>query len=401
MHRFSFRKFLFASLTLLLIASTLLIPTPQINAADHGDAPLPDEDRSCDINDVYAFLDPNDNTKLVIAVTIQGFIVPGEAVNFGAFDQNVRYRFALETSGDVKADQFFDLRFTERRTSGSEPQTATITLPGNRTFQALTTPASLSPTAPEPRVTTDPATGISFFGGVVDDPFTFDIPGFNRFVASVTSGNPNPDALKRGRDSFAGYNTLGIALSIPLSFLKATGKDIGVTFFSQRQTKMTFKNGGYVGKGDFVTIDRMGNPAVNVALIPFPKKNSYNFGTPEDDARATFAPDIINSLKALGTTEENINILASVVLQRGDYLRVDPAKPNRGTGGGNNPEAAYPNGRRLVDDTVDTILFFIANQNVLSDNANVNDVPFRDAFPFFGASQQPREPGVVDDNTRN
>ncbi|HMW03417.1 MAG TPA: DUF4331 family protein, partial [Acidobacteriota bacterium] len=189
--------------------------------------------------------------------------------------------------------------------------------------------------------------------------------------------------------------------SIPLSFLKATGKDIGVAFFAQCQVKMTFKNGAYVGKGDFTTIDRMGNPAVNVALIPFPKKNSYNFATPEDDARATFAADIINSLKTLGTTEANINILASVVLQRGDYIRVDPAKANSGPGGGNNPEAAYPNGRRLGDDTVDTILFFIANQNVLSDNANKNDVPLRDAFPFFGASQQPRDPGVVDDNTRN
>ena len=57
-------------------------------------------------------------------------------------------------------------------------------------------------------------------------------------------------------------------------------------------------------------------------------------------------------------------------------------------------------GRRLADDTIDTLLFFIANQNPLSDNVNASDVPPRDLFPFFGHPQQPRDSGV-DDNTRN
>jgi hypothetical protein len=30
-------------------------------------------------------------------MTVSGFIVPAEAVNFGIFDHNVRYRFELET----------------------------------------------------------------------------------------------------------------------------------------------------------------------------------------------------------------------------------------------------------------------------------------------------------------
>ena len=61
----------------------------------------------------------------------------------------------------------------------------------------------------------------------------------------------------------------------------------------------------------------------------------------------------------------------------------------------------FPNGRRLSDDVIDTILFFVANQNTLGDSVPANDVPFRSTFPFLGAPQQPRPAGTVDDNTRN
>ena len=49
-----------------------------VRAADHGDAPNIDNDAGADIADVFAFLDPNDNTKVVIIGTVHGFIVPGD-----------------------------------------------------------------------------------------------------------------------------------------------------------------------------------------------------------------------------------------------------------------------------------------------------------------------------------
>jgi hypothetical protein len=71
--------------------------------------------------------------------------------------------------------------------------------------------------------------------------------------------------------------------------------------------------------------------------------------------------------------------------------------PNTGT----NPEASFPNGRRLTDDVIDILLFLINNRQTLGDNCNANDVPFRTTFPFLAPSQQPRVPGTVDDSTRN
>jgi hypothetical protein len=145
----------------------------------------------------------------------------------------------------------------------------------------------------------------------------------------------------------------------------------------------------------------MGNPAINTALIPFARKDAYNFATTQDDANGVFAGDIVGTLKALGTNDTNIGILASVAVTKGDFLHLDTKVANSGTGGGNNAGAGFPNGRRLQDDVIDTILFFVANQNALGDSVNSNDVAFRNAFPFLAPPQQPRAPGTIDDNTRN
>ena len=141
-------------------------------------------------------------------------------------------------------------------------------------------------------------------------------------------------------------------------------------------------------------------PAVNVALIPFARKDEYNTGTPEEDANGRFAADIVATLKALGTDDTNIGILAQIAVVHGDYLRLNFNTANAGTGGGNNSGAGFPNGRRLGDDVIDTLLFFILNQKPLPDNVYANDVPLQNTFPFFGLAQQPRDSGI-DDNTRN
>src|SRR6266581_591105 len=202
---------------------------PSTHAADHGDGALISIDRSADINDVFLFLDPNDNSKVVVAMTVQGFIVPGEALNFSVFDRSVRFRFELETTGDAKPDKFIDVMFSEKTQDPSEQQTATITLPSWSKYTAPTTISSLSAMPESPVITTDAATGVSFFAGEVDDPFFFDIPGFNRFVASVMKGAPDPTQLQRGRDTFAGYNTLAIALSVPVSLLQPmAGNTLGL-----------------------------------------------------------------------------------------------------------------------------------------------------------------------------
>ncbi len=499
-----------------------------LRASDHADGPVNASDTGTDIGDVYAFLDPNDNNRVVLSLTTRGFVVPGENVNMGIFDPTVVYRFNVETTGDAIADSQINVTFS-RRVSTAVAQTATVQFvtSGNTVFSftAPVTNSALTPTAPEQVVTTDPVSNVSFFAGLTDDPFFFDIPAFARFVASVQARAPNPAVFNRARDSFAGYNTMTIALSVPKALFANPTNIIGVqatTLRASRHVDPSLINvsnrgrvdagqnaliGGFVISGispkrvlirgigpslaqfgvtgvladpkldvfdskglnigsnndwsatlattfaqagafglasgskdaalvltlqpgvysahvtsadattglgmvevfdlnaapygsiDFSNlqpIDRAGIPAVNVALVPFSRKDEYNEGSTQDDAAGRFAPDIVATLKVLGTNDTNIGILAGLAVTKGDFLRLNLATPNTGT----NSAGAFPNGRRLADDVIDTVLFFVANQNPLGDNVNANDVPFGNTFPFFAKAQQPRDSGV-DDNTRN
>ena len=393
-----------------LIAGTMLAVAAYFAwASDHAEAPLVESDQGADIADLYTFLDPNDNSKVILAVDVHGFIVPGENGNLSGFDPDVLFRFNIENTGDAVTDRFIYVNFDEQ-TSRSKPQVAHITSSYKHKerpikFDAPTTVSSSTASSPPaPAVTTDSATGISFFAGLTDDPFFFDIPAFNRFVASVLAGKTDVTLLSRGRDTFAGYNVQMIALSVPAELLKGpAGSVIGLsaTTLRGRNTHRSAKRDPF-DSGEFVPIDRMGVPAINTVLIPFPRKNEYNRADTKDDAAGKFVGDIVGTLKALGTDDAHIGILADVAVKKGDMLRLDTSLANSGPQGGTNSAAAFPNGRRPADDVIDTILFLVTNGGLTTgDSVNANDVPFRDTFPFFAPPHQPLETGVIDDGTRN
>lgn len=399
-------KKLTKALLVMAVGAMSLVGVANVRAADHGDSPTPSHDQACDIADVYLYLDPNDNSRVVMAVTIRGFIASGENANFGIFDPNVKYRFQIENTGDAKPDTFVDVMFTQRVTQ-AEAQKAMITLPDGSKFTDIpTTNSSTAATAPAFVVSDLNAMGgVKFYAGMVDDPFFFDIPAFGRFTASARAGSPDVSQFNRARDSFAGYNIMSIALSFPKdSLLDAKGKGprdkIRVNFVAQRATQSIQTTGEFKRTGAFKTVDRMGCPAINVVLLPFAKKNSFNGGTTVDDAKQKFAPEIIAVAQGLGMTVPSIQKFAALFVDNGDFLTLDYKIANTGPGGGNNPEAAFPNGRRLNDDTVDILSTMINNGSPLGDNVNGNGGT-TDTFPFFNPPNQPKPNGVTDDGTRN
>ena len=414
MIRFKTKKLAIVVTGLIFAIVGTTIPVPVTNAADHAESTSVAGDPGADLADVFAFLDPNDNSKVVLALDVEGFVVPSELLNLSFFAPEVTYRFEIENTGDAIPDQRIDVTFSEQ-TSRSLPQTATIKLPNGRVFTAPTTVQTQNATPNPFAITNDPASGASFFAGITDDPFYFDIVGFNRFVASVLAGSPNPAALQRGRDSFAGYDIHMIAIEVPAAMLRGpAGNIIGVNGVTLRP-KQTHRDDdgdrqnrdddGERHNGKLIQVDRMATPAVNTALIPFARKNEYNASKPADDAAGRFAGSIIGTLQALGTNQANIGILAGVAVVNGDYLRLNLSVPNASVGFGERVTTpgytGFPNGRRPGDDTIDDLLFFIANQTPIGDSVNSNDVPLGATFPFFAPPQQPRANGVIDDNTRN
>lgn len=445
-----------------LLVSALLLAAPftsATRAADHGDAPALAQDLGSDINDVFLFLDPTDNTQTVMIATVHGFLVPGEVPNFAVFDENVRYRFevynnhvnlpspvfdpsatAARKANFVKAikpARTIDVTFSKRQvgdaaqsgTGGGAippnlrralPQQATVTLTGFKGLSAvsfrtdvngnplLVTPFNFSSSAPAFDVRNIKASAsatVQFFAGEVDDPFFFDLPAFNNYLDGARNGGaPNTSAFFRQRDTFAGYNTLAIAIRIPTALLLSeAGPSLGLDFLTQRHINEVHTPSGVRGLGAYKTIDRMGNPGVNVILIPFDKKNSYNSGTPKADAQLLFAPIITESLKELGlnvtTPEPSFIKLANIALAYGDILRLDTSISNFASPSG----VGFPNGRRLHDDTVDFLLTAINHDATLGDGvANSGTGPQAvgtaapASFPFLGKPNQPLANGSTD-----
>ncbi len=393
-----------ASLSVLALA---LAASPKARASDHIDSPGITQDRGSDLADTYAFLDPNDNSQVVLIMSTQGFIVSGEHFGMAIFDSNIRYRFEIENTGDARPDTFVDVTFS-KGLGRQMPQTATIELPGGRRFTAPTTISTQEYRPPEMVVTPDPATGARFYAGVADDPFFLDDTGANRLVASALAnpGHPQREFLSErgGRDTYAGFNTLITAVRVPAALLRGRGHIIGVNAVTQRHRNQKIANGEAEGAtGELVTVDRDGNPLVNNGLIPATRKDEYNGASTEDDARGRFKADIVKSLRAMGTDPQHIAMLLAAIVNKGDILRLDLAVPNRGSGGGNNRDGGFGTmgGRRLRDDVVDMTFTIINNGRPLGDKVDANDVPFQNRFPFVAQPHQPSAPGTpLDDGTR-
>jgi len=237
MTRTSRRQTALIALALTIAVTLVSAPAPRTDAADHRDGPVITGNQALDINDIYLFLDPNDNSKVVVAMSVYGAIVPAENAASGFFDHTVLFRFQFENTGDAAGDVNFDITFT--KLSGySAPQVATIKENGVTLFTAPTTvSSSTARTAPPPVITTDPTTGISIFAGLREDPFFFDVEQFFRVRAdrraNGAAGTVGFRTLDTAVDFTKGYNVNAIVVSVPISFL-ANGT--GATTFDVWET---------------------------------------------------------------------------------------------------------------------------------------------------------------------
>jgi hypothetical protein len=436
-----------------------LTPPPTADGSDHIDSPTLAQDHASDINDAWFFLDPNDNTKVVMIMTTNPFLISSEIIGQAIFDHNIRYRFEIENNGDARTDLFIDVTFDRYVGREVQPgQMATITLPTGRSFRAElpipTQGADRQDITPPPlKVTADAVSGVSFFAGATDDPFFLDNTAANRFVLSSVRnpGNPNraifrnragfdaPDASAAdadqqvagqlpnqaqnqgqnqgpGRDTYSGFNTLLIAVSVPASMLRGApnpangdGNIVGLNAVTQRRRQQIFRRDGqFVGAGPYVTVDREGVPLVNNGLIPPPRKDEYNGATPLDDANGKFRADLIQSINNFGTNEANRNMLLKLIQENGDILRLDLRVPNSGPGGGNNVSGGFPNpannfamgGRRLQDDVADLTFTLLNNGQPLGDFVDRNDFAFGNTFPFVAPQVMPNPNGINSRDTR-
>src|SRR5882724_9870685 len=124
-------------LAVVLLAVLVVLPwAVEVRSADHREAPLINQDPAADYADVFAFLNPNDPSRIVFAGTVNPFSVPGVRASY-SFDPGVLYQIKIDNTGNGREDLVIQLRF-EGFESARDPR---CPAPGGGQFVTVRGPA--------------------------------------------------------------------------------------------------------------------------------------------------------------------------------------------------------------------------------------------------------------------
>ena len=415
----SFSVALAISAAVVFTTAACLNPPPA-RAADHRDAPAVDGAGEGDITDVYAFLDPNNKTRVVLAMGVNPFAVPALTHSY-RFSTGYLYQFKVDNTADYKEDVVIQVTF--RDTSSGQSVRVRVGSPDPTSVGAINT-LMTSPTfdvsGPVGSVISDSGSNIQVFAGLRDDPFVLDAQFFRitngsqdvfRDIPSSAigplHGRPVGSNGQSGIDSFAGYNASYIVVELPVDAVSP-----GFFHTASRIYNIWGTVSSPYVDDSYVQFERMGQPLFNTVFIPSALKDACNAGVPSDDVArfASFVPDALTTTDNDGTGN-TIAGRATLLTQLGlaalpygaplllpsnfsntnkdllrvalvpDVLRLNlDADPNDlGIG-----QSGLTNGRRPADDVIDIAL------RVLRQLADVN---FPSALGVPGSG--PARPGAL------
>src|SRR5690242_21800180 len=90
---------------LALAAILTRFPGPHAaKASSHSEAPLISQDPRADNTDLYAFVSPDDTSKVTIIANYIPLEAPASGPNFYSFDDSVLYEIKVDDNGDGKDD---------------------------------------------------------------------------------------------------------------------------------------------------------------------------------------------------------------------------------------------------------------------------------------------------------
>jgi hypothetical protein len=286
------------------------------------------------------------------------------------------------------------------------------------------------------------------FAGQRDDPFYIDLGGvfdtLNLRRTPLPLLDPAEDADDSsnpfGVDMLSGFNVHTIALEVPISAL--TKDNMGpddtaypklgayastsrkqVTVLRDRADEPTTDSAAAddlvhrSGSGTtnrWVQVQRLANPLVNEAIIGTVDKDRWNAKDPSKERpfldyylnpRLALALELVYGVPAEKSDRTDlVNLLLKYMPDQNklsELLRIDVSVPPTAfadqkrlgplahdAAGNSTPDpAAWPNGRRPIDDVTDVAVRVIGGPNYINalagDGVNVNDKPLSDTFPFL------------------
>ncbi|MGD9933618.1 MAG: DUF4331 family protein [Dehalococcoidia bacterium] len=324
--------------------------------ADHRDAPLAQGSPALDINDLYAFTANGGN--LVVAMTVNPLTSPSGTAGL-KLDPDATYILKFDLNGDAVADIAGKIWVSGSGAVQDISWGDAVNANAVSHDRSIDTPHPAGKTSAGSAVTTvSNAAGGKLYIGPRDDPFFFDLAGFQNGLKFT------------GVDTFKGTNVTAIVVEIPKAVIAAAAPSGQVGVWAAT----TKKNAA----GTWEQIDRMGRPAINTVFIPADQKDAFNSNNPDRDA-AIYTDEVKAALDSLASPATDA--LAGILLP--DILTVDVTKP-----------VAYLNGRGLADDVIDISLQAITGSTTIGDGVNANDKPFGAAFPYLATPHGATAPGA-------
>jgi len=386
----------------------------QSTASSHREAPLISDTPKLDNTDLYAFVSPDDSTKVTLIANWQPFEEPDGGPNFYPFATMTAHDINIDNDGDAKADITYRWVFNTTRQNldtflyNTGPVTSisdsdlnvrqTYTLQRIVESGASTTLLSKARVAPSftghasmPQYKPLAMAAVTSYGdgksksyaGQADDSFFADLRVFDLLYGT--------DLSEVGVDTLRGYNVNTIALQVPKADLALHTNAAANPVVGIWSTTSRLSADMQGGPGRLEQVSRLGMPLVNEAVIPLANKNTFNATKPEGDGKflpyvtspelpklmeaiykipapATPRLDLVEVFltgvcKACGPVQADLNSqklnrdVKAAQFVPSEQLRLNmkilPSKtPNRlGVVGGD--LSGFPNGRRLTDDVLD------------------------------------------------
>lgn len=435
-----------------LVAMALAAIPGAGNAASHREAPLISLDPTADITDFFMFrsYEPGKDDKVVLIMDVIPGEEPSSGPNYYNFDPNVLYKFSVDNDMDGEADDVeFEIQFRNEFRGTNEaadlflsyvaiPPITALDGPGSEGLGwrqkysvtmvhdgkrdklgdgLIAVPSNVGPrTMPDYDALADQGLytiedGVRVFAGQRDDPFYIDL---GAIFDTLNLRSPGVDML-------SGFNVHTIALEVPASMLTKDGEGIDDTdspklgayaSTSRRKTRVlddddsAFRNGGRMGSGSWVQVQRLANPLVNEAIIGTRAKDRWNATEPEDEKQfldyyrnprlatalnlvfgaavpAVPRDDLVNILLKYDPSDKKLSELLRLDLSQAPTPLASQS-PLTILAGDN---AGWPNGRRPIDDVTDIAIKVVGGPNFATagDAVNENDKDLPATFPFLAS----------------
>jgi len=308
----------------ILAATAALYPFSQVRASDHRDSPTADANSEGDITDMFAFLDPNDATQLVLIMNVNPFAVPAEKSSYH-YSTHFLYQFKIANDRDLDADLVIQAIFEDVPTttcaSGQTIKVFGPARPGGFTGhdRLLYGPPSMQG-----------CTGVTLqqgsmqvFTGLRDDPFVTDVGQLNRILANSQDlfrafsgfalgplrGRAVRSDNTSGVDGFGGFNVTSIAIELPKNSVRgsgflATSGLVGIWGTVGRPATPDSDLAGQGNRnGDYIQFQRVGQQLFKTVFVPSTLREAYNASQPSGDAQnwSYLVPDALTTKDNDGT----------------------------------------------------------------------------------------------------